>query len=64
MEDKAAAVNPGWRTSSFSSNGGSTCVEVGAATAGVLVRDTTDRSGAVLTVPATAWRALLTEIRA
>jgi hypothetical protein len=29
MEDKAA-VNPGWRTSSHTSNGGSTCVEVGA----------------------------------
>jgi hypothetical protein len=30
---------------------------------GVLVRDTTDRAGAVLTIPATAWRGLLTEIR-
>ena len=25
-----AAVNPGWRTSSYSGNGGSSCVEVGA----------------------------------
>lgn len=25
-----AAVSPGWRTSSYSDNGGSTCVEVGA----------------------------------
>jgi hypothetical protein len=25
-----AAVTPGWRTSSYSDNGGSTCVEVGA----------------------------------
>jgi hypothetical protein len=25
-----AAVSPGWRTSSYSGNGGSTCVEVGA----------------------------------
>ena len=25
-----AAVNPGWRTSSYSDNGGSSCVEVGA----------------------------------
>lgn len=24
-----AAVNPGWRTSSYTSNGGATCVEVG-----------------------------------
>ena len=82
MEDKTA-VNLGWRKSSHSSNGGSSCVEVGAwrksshsgnggsscvevgtATTGVLVRDTTDRAGAVLTIPATAWRALLAEIRA
>jgi hypothetical protein len=31
--------------------------------ADVLVRDTTNRAGAVLTIPATAWRALLAEIR-
>jgi hypothetical protein len=30
MEEKATAVNPGWRISSFSSNGGDSCVEVGA----------------------------------
>jgi hypothetical protein len=27
---ESAVVNPGWRTSSYSGNGGSTCVEVGA----------------------------------
>jgi hypothetical protein len=31
--------------------------------AGVLVRDTTNRAGAVLTIPAGAWLALLAEIR-
>jgi hypothetical protein len=31
--------------------------------AGILVRDTTNRAGAVLTIPATAWRTLLAEIR-
>jgi len=75
-------VNPGWRTSSYSDNGGASCVEVGAwrksrysgnggatcvevggAVTGVLVRDTTDRAGAVLTIPAGAWRALLAGIR-
>jgi hypothetical protein len=30
---------------------------------GVLVRDTTDRAGAVLTIPVVAWRTLLTQIR-
>jgi hypothetical protein len=83
MEDKAAAVSPGWRTSSYTSNGGATCVEVGVwrksshssnggatcvevapAATGVLIRDTTDRAGAVLTVPAAAWRALLAGVRA
>jgi hypothetical protein len=28
--EESGAVNPGWRTSSYSSNGGSSCVEVGA----------------------------------
>ena len=30
MEELAAAVNPGWRKSSHSANGGAGCVEVGA----------------------------------
>jgi hypothetical protein len=75
-------VNPGWRTSSYSNNGGDTCVEVGAwrkssysngagancvevaAATGVLIRDTTDRAGATLTIPAAAWRTLLAGLRA
>jgi hypothetical protein len=52
-----------WRKSSYSANGGAACVEIGGATTGVLVRDTTDRAGATLTIPAPAWRALLAEIR-
>jgi hypothetical protein len=54
-----------WRKSSHSNNGGVDCVEVGAvAAAGVLVRDTTNRTVATLTIPAAAWRTLLAEIRA
>lgn len=53
-----------WRKSSYSNNGGATCVEVGTATTRVLVRDTTDRAGATLTVSTTAWRTLLTQLRA
>jgi hypothetical protein len=52
-----------WRKSSYSDNGGSGCVEVGGTLAGVLVRDTTNRAGAALTISASAWRALLAEIR-
>jgi hypothetical protein len=59
-----AAVSVGWRKSSYSANGGAACVEVGDAGTGVLVRDTTDRAGGMLVIPATAWRALLADIRA
>jgi Domain of unknown function (DUF397) len=57
-----------WRKSSYSNGGSDNCVEVGSpatssAVTGVLVRDTTDRAGAALTVPAAAWRALLTDLR-
>jgi hypothetical protein len=57
-------VNPGWRKSSHSNGGSGGCVEVGTAATGVLVRDTTNRAGAALTIPAAAWRTLLAEIRA
>jgi Domain of unknown function (DUF397) len=53
-----------WRKSTYSGSNGGQCVEVGAATPGVVVRDTTDRAGAVLAIPARAWRTLLAEIRA
>ena len=43
-----------WRKSSYSSNGGATCVEVGQANM-VLVRDTTDRDGGTLTFTPDAW---------
>lgn len=47
-----------WRKSSYSGNGGASCVEVGCATDGarVLVRDTKNHAGAVLTFNSTAWR--------
>jgi hypothetical protein len=44
-----------WRKSSYSSNSTS-CVEV-ALSGSALVRDTKDRRGGHLTVPATAWQA-------
>jgi hypothetical protein len=47
-----------WRKSSYSGNGGADCVEVGAhADDGcVLVRDTRDRQGPVLTFSPQDWR--------
>ncbi len=51
-----------WRKSSYSGSNGGECVEV--ATAGaVLVRDTADRNGPVLTFTADVWRAFTTAIR-
>jgi len=52
-----------WRKSTYS-NGQGACVEVGTAARAVLVRDTTNRSGATLNVSAETWRALLTKLRA
>lgn len=53
MEDRN--LDRGWRKSSYSGNGGGNCVEVGQA-GRVLVRDTQDRTGPVLTFSADAWR--------
>jgi hypothetical protein len=50
-----------WRTSTHSTGNGE-CVEV-ASDNGVAVRDTTDRCGVTLGVPAGAWRAFLATIR-
>ena len=50
-----------WRKSSYSGDNGGACVEVASA-ASVLVRDTTDRSGPVVTFTAEAWRAFTSAI--
>jgi len=51
-----------WRKSSYSGDNGGECVEV-ASTEAVLVRDTTDHNGPVLTFTADAWRAFTATIR-
>jgi hypothetical protein len=51
-----------WRKSSYSGSQAE-CVEVGAVTGLVKVRDTTDRLGAALNVTADAWRRFMTGIR-
>jgi hypothetical protein len=56
-----AEVAHAWRESAYINTGGGSCAEVGQA-AVVVVRDTTDREGRALMFPATAWRALLTQI--
>jgi hypothetical protein len=45
-----------WRKSSYSGNNGADCVEAGVPAHGrILVRDTTNRDGTVLDIPADAW---------
>jgi hypothetical protein len=51
-----------WRKSTYSDGQGGNCVEVAVARA-VFLRDTTDRAGATLTVPAFAWTAFVAAIR-
>ena len=51
-----------WRSSSFSGSNGGQCVEV--ATSGrVLIRDTKDRAGAVLTFKPSAWREFAARVK-
>jgi hypothetical protein len=52
MED---TIDQDWRKSSYSGNGGGNCVEVANASPVVLVRDTKNRDGGVLSIPADAW---------
>ena len=52
MEDN---IGQTWRTASYTGNGGGNCVEVGHAAGVIVVRDTKDRDGHVLNVPADAW---------
>ena len=55
----------GWRKSSFSSNGGETCVEVGQDCGTVLVRDTEQHGrGQVHTFGAEEWREFVASVKA
>jgi hypothetical protein len=58
-------VNPGWRKSSYSNNGGGDCVEAAHVPGRVLVRDTKDNgTGPVLRVTLTDWGHFTSAIRA
>lgn len=50
-----------WRKSSYSGGSTGNCVEVAGSSA-TLVRDTTDRGGVTLSLPAPAWHAFITRI--
>ena len=58
-------MNPGWRKSSYSSNGGTNCVEAGNVPGAILVRDTRQRgAGPVLRVTPADWQRFTRAIRA
>jgi hypothetical protein len=57
------SVAPRWRKSTYSGTDGNSCIELGQAAHGVLVRDTTNRNGTVLTIPAPSWQALLAHVK-
>jgi len=46
----------GWRKSSYSDGNGGDCVETASANGVIQVRDTADRDGTTLSVPAAAWQ--------
>ena len=50
------ASQPVWRVATYTGGNGN-CVEVADTTRVVLVRDTKDQGGAVLSIPAEAWQA-------
>jgi hypothetical protein len=50
-----------WRKATYSAENGN-CVEV-ASDEAVMIRDTRDRDGVTLTIPARAWRAFTGQVR-
>lgn len=52
-----------WRKASYSASNGGGCVEVAGHDSRVLVRDTQDRGGPVLTFPPAAWRKFAGQVK-
>lgn len=52
-----------WRKSSYSGNVNDACVEAASCTGAVAVRDTTNRTGATLTVSAAAWQRFTADLK-
>jgi len=51
-----------WRTSTYSGTNGN-CVEVGGTASAVWVRDTRDRDGVALSIPADAWASFAASLK-
>ena len=52
-----------WRKSTYSDANGGSCVETASSAGAIIVRDTTDRDGVTLSVPAETWRAFMDSLR-
>jgi hypothetical protein len=52
-----------WRKSTYSDANGGQCVEVATLPNGTAVRDTTDRDGFMLSVPASSWSKFVEGLR-
>jgi len=52
-----------WRKSTYSEGNGGSCLETAPGPGTVLVRDTTDRGGVTLSIPADAWQRFTSSIR-
>jgi Domain of unknown function (DUF397) len=52
-----------WRKSSYSNANGGSCVETATGDGAILVRDTTNRAGFTLSVPAGAWTTFTASLR-
>lgn len=44
-----------WRKSTYSNANGGACIEAASGSGVILVRDTTNRDGCMLSIPAAAW---------
>ena len=51
-----------WRKSSYSADQGN-CAEAASTAGAVMIRDTQDRGGVTLTIPAQAWHAFTAQVR-
>lgn len=58
-------LNKLWRKSSYSGNNGGSidCVETGQEAGRILVRDSVDRAGLTMPVPADAWRSFTSRLK-
>jgi Domain of unknown function (DUF397) len=57
------ANEPTWRVATYTGSNGGNCVEVGDANHAILIRDTKDRTGRTLTIPAAAWQSFANSLK-